>query len=87
MLVNCGVLLSLVIDFVELRFVNVSECLGPQEGKKSLGPNLKCTNMNLDPNQIQVRGSVTILESKLNAKDIEKGLGLRPESLKEGDTF
>lgn len=64
--------------------VNVSD---PKKEKRSLGPNLKCTNMNLDPNQIQVRGSVTILESKLNAKDIEKGLGLRPESLKEGDTF
>lgn len=59
----------------------------PRKKKKSLGPNLKCTNMNLDPNQIQVRGSVTILESKLNAKDIDKGLGLKPECLKQRETL
>lgn len=43
--------------------------------------------MNLDPNQIQVRGSGTILESKLNAKDIDKGLGLKPECLKQRETL
>lgn len=68
--------------------VNVSDPKEKKKKKRSLGPNLKCTNnMNLDPNQIQVRGSGTILESKLNAKDIDKGLGLKPECLKQRETL